>query len=67
MRRARHLLAVGLLLGVTTGGAEAATVIRWGDVLSADHPAVKMIERVAKRVADATQGRIFVPRLVLGG
>jgi tripartite ATP-independent transporter DctP family solute receptor len=47
-------------LGLVAATADAATVIRWGDVVSADHPAVKMIERVAKRVAEATQGRITV-------
>ncbi len=36
------------------------TVIRWGDVLSADHPSVKMIERIAKRVGDTTQGRVEI-------
>jgi tripartite ATP-independent transporter DctP family solute receptor len=35
-------------------------VIRWGDVLSADHPSVKMIERIAKRVGDTTQGRVEI-------
>lgn len=40
-------------------GAEKV-VIRWGDVLSADHPSVKMIERIAKGVADASQGRITI-------
>jgi tripartite ATP-independent transporter DctP family solute receptor len=47
-------------LGLVAATADAATVIRWGDVVSADHPAVKMIERVAKRVGEATQGRITV-------
>lgn len=56
----RQFWTLGLLLALTSGGAEAATIIRWGDVLSVDHPAVKMIERVAKRVADATQGRIAI-------
>ncbi len=42
------------------GAVEAGTIIRWGDVLAADHVAVKMIERVAKKVGDATQGRVQV-------
>jgi len=53
------IIAVGLI-GVLVTGVEAATIIRWGDVLSADHPSVQMIERVAKRVKDATQGRIEI-------
>ncbi len=40
--------------------AEAATVIRWGDVLAADHIAVRMIDRVAKQVGDKTQGRVQI-------
>jgi tripartite ATP-independent transporter DctP family solute receptor len=40
--------------------AEAGTIIRWGDVLAADHPSVQMIARVAKAVADKTQGRIEI-------
>jgi tripartite ATP-independent transporter DctP family solute receptor len=55
----RTLAAVGLVFLVATG-AEAGTIIRWGDVLSADHPAVKMIERVSKRVAGMTQGRVTI-------
>jgi tripartite ATP-independent transporter DctP family solute receptor len=35
-------------------------VIRWGDVLSADHPSVKMVERISKRVGDASQGRVEI-------
>lgn len=55
----RTLVVMGVLC-LLVNGAEAATVIRWGDVLSADHPAVQMIERVAKRVAEKTQGRIAI-------
>jgi tripartite ATP-independent transporter DctP family solute receptor len=53
------ILAVGLI-GAMVTGVEAATIIRWGDVLSADHPSVMMITRVANRVKDATQGRIEI-------
>jgi tripartite ATP-independent transporter DctP family solute receptor len=57
----RRVVIVALALyGLAAMRAEAGTVIRWGDVLSADHPAVKMIESVAKQVADKTQGRIQV-------
>jgi tripartite ATP-independent transporter DctP family solute receptor len=47
-------------MGVLVTSVEAATVVRWGDVLSADHPSVQMISRVANRVKDATQGRVEI-------
>lgn len=40
--------------------AHAQTVIRWGETQSADHIASKTIEMVAKKVGDATQGRIKI-------
>ena len=39
---------------------EAGTIIRWGDVLAADHIAVRMIDRIAKQASDKTQGRIQI-------
>lgn len=60
MRTWLAMLGVVGLLCLSVNGVEAATIIRWGDVLSADHPSVKMIERVAKRVADTTQGRVTI-------
>ncbi|HSD51179.1 MAG TPA: sialic acid TRAP transporter substrate-binding protein SiaP [Candidatus Methylomirabilis sp.] len=60
MRTVLRLLIVAGFIGVLTTGAEAATVVRWGDVLSADHPSVQMIGRVANRVKDATQGRVEI-------
>jgi tripartite ATP-independent transporter DctP family solute receptor len=60
MKRWMGILAsVGLFCLLTTA-VEAGTVIRWGDVLAADHIAVKMIERIAKQVGDKTQGRIQI-------
>jgi tripartite ATP-independent transporter DctP family solute receptor len=60
MKRWMGILAsVGLLCLLTTA-VEAGTVIRWGDVLAADHPSVMMITRVAKQVAERTQGRIEI-------
>ena len=53
------LASVGLLCVLATVG-EAGTIIRWGDVLAADHIAVKMIERVAKQVGDKAQGRVQI-------
>src|SRR4030042_6783082 len=38
----------------------AQVVIRWGDVLSADHPSVKMIDRIAKKGGESTQGRVTI-------
>ena len=60
MRTWLQLIIVAGLIGVLVTGVEAATIIRWGDVLSADHPSVQMIQRVANRVKDATQGRIEI-------
>jgi TRAP-type transport system periplasmic protein len=60
MRGLWRAIAIFGLLGVAPGAAEAATIIRWGDVVAADHPAVKMVERVAKRVAEATGGRVTI-------
>lgn len=60
MRTRLQLIIVVGLIGVLVTGVEAATIIRWGDVLSADHPSVQMITRVANRVKDATQGRIEI-------
>jgi tripartite ATP-independent transporter DctP family solute receptor len=60
MRTWLQLLFVLGLTSVFVNGVEAATIIRWGDVLSADHPSVQMIQRVANRVKDATQGRVEI-------
>ena len=60
MRTRLQLIIVVGLIGVLITGVEAATIIRWGDVLSADHPSVQMITRVANRVKDATQGRVEI-------
>lgn len=60
MRTWLRLLIVVGLIGVLVTGVEAATVVRWGDVLSADHPSVQMITRVANRMKDATQGRVEI-------
>jgi tripartite ATP-independent transporter DctP family solute receptor len=64
MRKNGLLILVGLVFITIlphsfVWGAEKV-VIRWGDVLSADHPSVKMIERIAKRVGDTTQGRVEI-------
>jgi len=58
-KRLGVLASVGLFCLLTTA-VEAGTVIRWGDVLAADHPSVVMITRVAKQVAEKTQGRIEI-------
>lgn len=57
------LLVASGILAVLVGLAapsEAGTIVRWGDVQAADHPSVQMIARIAKVVADKTQGRIEV-------
>ena len=53
-------LVLGLMFLLVTTAVEAGTVIRWGDVLAAEHVASKMIERAAKRVSEATQGRVQI-------
>src|SRR5574341_1102372 len=60
MRQFLGVLSVVGILCLPVAAIEAATIIRWGDVLAADHPAVQMIQRVANRVKDATQGRIEI-------
>jgi tripartite ATP-independent transporter DctP family solute receptor len=56
----RSILAILLLLGLSVGGVEAGTVIRWGEILAADHPQVLMIDRIAKQVKERTNGRIEI-------
>jgi tripartite ATP-independent transporter DctP family solute receptor len=56
----RMLVSLALLLVALAPPAEAATVLRWGEVLAADHPSVQMIDRIGKRVAETTQGRVTI-------
>jgi tripartite ATP-independent transporter DctP family solute receptor len=59
----RTWLALVALMGSLVGSAvsvEAAAVLRWGEVLAADHPQVLMIDRIAKKVAETTQGRLTI-------
>jgi len=55
----KALVGVGII-GLLVTTAEAGTIIRWGDVLAADHPSVVMITRVAKQAAEKSQGRIEI-------
>jgi tripartite ATP-independent transporter DctP family solute receptor len=50
---------LALLVGLAAA-AEAGTIVRWGDVLAADHPSVQMISRIGKAVGEKTQGRVEV-------
>jgi tripartite ATP-independent transporter DctP family solute receptor len=51
----------GLFLTLSLVPAQAAEVtIRWGDVVSASHPAAKMIERIAADVGAKTNGRVAI-------
>jgi tripartite ATP-independent transporter DctP family solute receptor len=54
------LARLALLLVLAAPAAEAATVLRWGEVLAADHPSVQMIDRIGKRVTETTQGRVTI-------
>ncbi|PWS37510.1 TRAP transporter substrate-binding protein DctP [Falsiroseomonas bella] len=51
--------ALGALAAPTTLRAQA-TVVRWGDLLPANHPQVLMIERIAAELRDKTSGRIQI-------
>ncbi len=59
----------GVLLGAAAAGATLAmpavsraqaTTIRWGELLAATHPQVRMVERIAKEVKEKTSGRIDI-------
>ncbi|MDR7533644.1 MAG: DctP family TRAP transporter solute-binding subunit, partial [Armatimonadota bacterium] len=61
MRLRYAAVALVSLVLVTAGGpVGAAVLLRWGEVLPADHPSVQMVYRVARRVAEATQGRVTI-------
>jgi tripartite ATP-independent transporter DctP family solute receptor len=60
MRTWFGIVASVAVICLIMSAAEAGTIIRWGDVLAADHPSVMMITRVAKQVAEKTQGRIEI-------
>ncbi len=45
---------------VAAATVEAGTILRWGETQPAEHIASKMIERAAKRVSEATQGRVQI-------
>jgi TRAP-type transport system periplasmic protein len=55
-----------VMLGATAGLAmptvlrAQATVIRWGELLAATHPQVRMVERIAKEVKEKSGGRIDI-------
>ena len=53
-------LASVAMVCVLATAVEAGTIIRWGDVLAADHPSVMMIARIAKQVTEKTQGRVEI-------
>jgi TRAP-type transport system periplasmic protein len=57
----------GVLLGATATAIAMpsilraqATVIRWGELLAATHPQVRMVERIAKDVKEKSGGRIDI-------
>lgn len=60
MRNGLIILGIVGVFFLSVSTVEAGTVIRWGDVLAAEHVASKMIERAAKRVSEATQGRVQI-------
>jgi len=60
MRRWLAIVTSAAVLCLAVSAVEAGTVIRWGETQAADHVASKMIERAAKKVSDATQGRVQI-------
>ena len=66
MSPGRFRVCLALLLVLAAPAAHAATVLRWGEVLAADHPSVQMIDRIGKRVAETTQGRVTIQAFPAG-
>jgi TRAP-type C4-dicarboxylate transport system substrate-binding protein len=56
MTTSRSLVSLALLV-LGAPAAHAATVLRWGEVLAADHPSVQMIDRIGKRVRRSASTR----------
>ena len=55
----RTLASLALLVGLAAP-AQADTVLHWVEALAADHPSVQMIHRIAKRLAETSQGRVTI-------
>jgi len=66
VRRAVVGISLILLLVGLRAPAGAVTTLRWGEVLPPDHPSVQMIERVARRVAEKTQGYLLIQAFPAG-
>ena len=58
MKKLLGVLASVALLCMLATAVEAGTILRWGETQAAEHVASKMIERAAKKVSEATQGRV---------
>jgi len=58
--------AAGLAAGLLPRRARAATTLRWSSVLPASHPAVVMMERVAKQVKADTNGALDIQTFAAG-
>jgi tripartite ATP-independent transporter DctP family solute receptor len=56
----------GAALAATPLRAGAATTLRWASVLPANHPAVVMMERVAKQLRDETGGAVDIQTFPAG-
>jgi len=52
--------AAGALLAAPAVLRAQATVVRWGEMLPAVHPQVRMIERIAAEVKEKTGGRVEI-------
>lgn len=64
MNMTRRRFAAGAVAvtaaAVITRPTRAQTVVRWGELLPANHPQVQMIDRIAKEVKEKTSGRIDI-------
>lgn len=59
----RRTVLAGLAASAALGGtarAAATTTLRWGTVLPTSHPSVAMMDKVARKVRDATSGAVSI-------
>ena len=65
-RNAIGAALAGAALAAVPSRAKAATTLRWASVLPANHPAVVMMERVAKQVREQTGGAVDIQTFPAG-
>ncbi|MEO8346896.1 MAG: sialic acid TRAP transporter substrate-binding protein SiaP [Betaproteobacteria bacterium] len=65
-RKALGAALASTIAAVLPGTSRAATIIRWGSVLPATHPAAVMMEKVAKQVREDTGGSLDIQTFPAG-